>query len=99
MRTQGLVPRNRKGGVCGPALSFSPCIFVNDSVYFLPTGKGPGTWSWSKPSIAGNKVSSLESGFSGSVIHYGSGAGEPRYMNGRQLCVAVPAGFEPAFSP
>jgi hypothetical protein len=29
----------------------------------------------------------------------GSGAGEPRYMNGRQLFVAVPAGFEPAFSP
>ena len=29
----------------------------------------------------------------------GSGAGEPRYMNGRRLFVAVPAGFEPAFSP
>jgi hypothetical protein len=29
----------------------------------------------------------------------GSGAGEPRYTNGRQLCVAVPAGFPDEFGP
>ena len=29
----------------------------------------------------------------------GSGAGEPRYPNGRWFFVAVPVGFEPAFSP
>ena len=38
-------------------------------------------------------------GYPGERCISGSGAGGPRYINGRRLFVAVPAGFEPAFSP
>ena len=43
--------------------------------------------------------SAPEGGTPGSAFYYGSGAGGPRYTNGGMLFVAVPAGFEPAFSP